>query len=88
MKTWERFFSIKSSLFLEAFPEGGELTTFFEHLVSGLYNPVVIWLLRRSHPTNMDEARANLVKITACARHSVSKGYGESSNLDGLRAVT
>lgn len=82
------FFSIKSSLFLEAFPEGGEFTTFLEHLVTGLYNPVVKRLLRRSDPTNMDEARANLMKITACERQSVSEGYGESSNLDGLRAVT
>ena len=28
------------------------------------------------------------MKITACERHLVSEGYGESSNLDGLRAVT
>ena len=82
------FFSIKSSLFLEAFPEGGELTTFLKHLVTGFYNLVVKRLLRISDPTNMDEARANLMEITACERQSVSEGYGESSNLDGLRAVT
>ena len=82
------FFSIKSSLFLEAYPEGAEFSTFLEHLITGLYNPVVKRLLRRSDPTNMEETRQNLMKITACERQSVSEGYGESSNLDGLRAVT
>ena len=80
------FFFIKSSLLLAAFPEGGKFTTFFGAFGNGL--PVVKRLLRRSDPTNMDEARANLMKITACERQSVSEGYGESSNLEGLKAVT
>ena len=62
------FFSIKSSLFLEAFPKEVEFSTFLEHLIIGLYNPVVKRLLRRSDPTNMDETRTKLMKITSCER--------------------
>ena len=82
------YFSIKSSLYLEAYPQGAEFSTFLESLISGLYNPVVKRLLRRADPANMEEARANLMRITAMERQATTEGYGESVNLDGLRAVT
>ena len=79
MKILERFSPLKVPSSWKPIQKGQSLAFFLDHLITGLYNPVVKRLLRKSDPTNMEETPQNLLRITACERQSVSEGYGEST---------
>ena len=81
------YFTTKRALYLDAYPEGGDFSVFFEALILGLASPVVKRLLRRSCPEGYDETRVRLLQITAAERSAVIGGYGEQVGLEGLRTV-
>ena len=82
------YYSIKSSLFMEAYGMEGPFTVLFTETLKGLYNQVVKRQLRRAGPTNPEELRATLYRIVAAERVAVLEGYGESQSLDGLSAIS
>ena len=83
------YLSIKSSLFDLAYEEQHrDFENLLTETIDGLYSNTVKKLLRRENPTNRQELRTVLFDIISKEREAVCKGYGESTSLDGLTAVT
>ena len=83
-----RYFSVKMALFMEAYGTAGPYSILLSEIIKGLYNPVVKRQLRRSSPRDPEELRTKLFAIVAAERIGVLEGYGESTSLDGLSAVS
>ena len=76
------------ALFMEAYGTAGPYSILLSEIIKGLYNPVVKRQLRRSSPRDPEELRTKLFAIVAAERIGVLEGYGESTSLDGLSAVS
>ena len=83
------YLSSKLALWQNAFTENERsFTTLYTAVIAGIYNPIVKRQLRRSSPADEDQLRQMAVRIVANERESYFGGYGESTSLDGLAAVS
>ena len=83
------YLSSKLALWQNAFTENEtSFTTLYTAVIAGIYNPIVKRQLRRSSPADEDQLRQMAVRIVANERESYFGGYGESTSLDGLAAVS
>ena len=82
------YFSAKYALFMVAYADTPEFHIFFSELIAGIYSQVIKKLLRREIVTNIEELRQALYRVVANERISYLEGYGDSTSLDGLAAVT
>lgn len=83
------YLSSKLALWQNAYTENERsFTTLYTAVIAGIYNPIVKRQLRRASPTDQDQLRQMAVRIVANERESYFGGYGESTSLDGLAAVS
>ena len=83
------YLSSKLALWQNAFTENERsFTTLYTAVIAGIYNPIVKRQLRRSSPVDQDQLHQMAVRIVANERESYFGGYGESTSLDGLAAVS
>ena len=56
--------------------------------INGMPNPVVKRMVRRHNPTTENDLRTLAILAVANEREAYLSGYGESTSLDGVAAVT
>jgi len=88
-----QYLSTKLDLLSTAYPTGDgqpepPFSMVYSAVINGLFNRVVKRLVVRKQPTTVEELRQACLEAVSSERYAFLNGFGESSSLDGLTAIT